>query len=150
MSTQKKSSPVTQEKFDVVKKDWKILGIDNQRVNDVADGNPATAWYQPQDKKMPVDLVIDLGKTETLTGFKYLPGQNRTPGIISNYQFYISNDNEQWQLVSEGEFSNIKNNPSWQVKTFNAARARYIKLRAIKNTQNNDAVGYAEVDVITN
>jgi alpha-L-fucosidase len=146
----KKSSPVTEEKFDLVKKDWKVVGIDNQRINDVVDGNPVTAWYQPQNKKMPVDLVIDLGKTENLTGFRYLPGQSRTAGVISNYQFYVSTGNEQWQLVSEGEFSNIQNNPLWQVKTFNAAKARYIKLRALKNTQNNDGAGYAEVDVITN
>lgn len=147
--TSNKSSPITHEKFDVVKKDWKMPGIENQRVNDVIDGNPATAWYQPQSNKMPVDLVIDLGKTENLVGFKYLPGQTRTTGIITNYQFYVSQDNEQWQLVNEGEFSNIKNNPMWQIKTFNEVKTRYIKLRALKNTQNNDAVGYAEVDVIT-
>lgn len=144
-----KSSSVTQEKFDIVKKDWKVVGIDSQRVDDIIDGNPATAWYQPQGNKMPVDLVIDLGKEENLTGFKYMPGQSRTAGIITNYQFYISQDNQQWRLVNEGEFSNIKNNPLWQLKTFNQVKARYIKLRALKNTQNNDAVGYAEVDVVT-
>ena len=48
-----------------------------------------------------------------------------------------------------GEFSNIKNNPLWQTKTFKSAKARYIKLRALKNTKENNAVGYAEIDVIT-
>jgi alpha-L-fucosidase len=28
-------------------------------------------------------------------------------------------------------------------------KARYIKLRALKNTRGNDDVGYAEIDVIT-
>lgn len=144
-----KSSSITKEKFDIVKKDWTIPGIGNPEVNDVIDGNTATAWYQPQSSKLPVDLVIDLGKTENLVGFKYLPGQSRTAGIITNYQLYVSRDNEQWQLVSEGEFPNIKNNPLWQLKTFNEVKARYIKLRALKNTQNNDAAGYAEIDVIT-
>ena len=68
---------------------------------------------------MPVDLVIDLGKNYTVSGFKYLPDQNRwSSGIITNYQFYVSTDNKGWKLVSEGEFSNIKNNPVWQIKKF--------------------------------
>lgn len=144
-----KTSAISQERFDISRKNWKILGIDNEKVNDVVDGNPATSWYHPQSNKMPVDLVIDLGKQENLAGFKYLPGQSRTAGIITNYQFYVSQDNETWQLVNEGEFANIRNNPLWQLKTFNEVKARYIKLRALKNTQNNDVVGYAEVDVIT-
>ena len=30
-----------------------------------------------------------------------------------------------------------------------AVSARFIKLRALNNTQNNNAVGYAEVEVLT-
>jgi alpha-L-fucosidase len=37
----------------------------------------------------------------------------------------------------------------WQIKNFTAVKARYIKLRALKNTRGNDDVGYAEIDVIT-
>jgi len=34
--------------------------------------------------KMPVDLVIDLGKPENISGFRYLPDQNWwAKGIIS-------------------------------------------------------------------
>ena len=100
--------------------------------------------------KLPVDLVIDLGK-ENLSGFRYLPDQDMwDPGIITNYQFYISKDNTEWKLVDQGEFSNIKNNPLWQTKKFAPEKARYIKLRALKNTDGNDNIGYAEVDVITN
>ena len=100
---------------------------------------------------MPVDLVIDLGKEQNLCGFRYFPDQGMWgPGIITNYQFYISVDNKVWKLVSEGEFSNIKNNPLWQIKKFASVKARYIKLRALKNTEGNDNIGYAEVDVITN
>ncbi|MEO8404905.1 MAG: discoidin domain-containing protein, partial [Chitinophagaceae bacterium] len=144
-----KSSLVSGEKFDIVHKDWKIIGIDNTKVDDIIDGNPATAVSQPQDKKMPVDIVIDLGNEENLSGFRYLPDQNRVNGIITNYQFYVSHDNEQWKLADEGEFSNIKNNPLWQIKKFEPVKARYIKLRALKNTQDNNEVGYAELDVVT-
>lgn len=146
----KKSGPVGEEKFDITHKDWKVIGFDDEKTNSIIDGNTTTVWYQPGDKKIPQDLVIDLGKAENLSGFKYLPGQGRANGIITKYGFYISDDNSQWKLISDGEFSNIQNNPLWQIKRFTATKARYIKLRALANTQNNDAVGYSEIDVITN
>ena len=90
-----------------------------------------------------------MGKTEHIAGFRYLPGQGRTEGIITHYQFWVSEDNKEWKIADEGEFSNIKNNPLWQVKEFKPVKARYIRLRALHNTQQNDAAGYAELDVIT-
>ena len=145
-----KSSPVGHEKFDISKKNWKIVEINDENASKILDGNPSTVWHQRDSKKMPIDLVIDLGKSYNVCGFKYLPDQNKwSSGIISNYQFYVSDDNVEWKLVNEGEFSNIKNNPVWQIKNFLPANTRFIKLKAIKNTSNDDVAGYAEVDVIT-
>lgn len=145
-----KCSPVTQEKFDIARKSWKIVGLQDEKAHAIIDGDPSTAWHQADDKKMPVDLVIDLGKVENVSGFRYLPDSDIwNPGIITNYEFYVSTDNVEWKLVSQGEFSNIKNNPLWQTKKFDTEKVRYIKLRALSNTQGNDNTGYAEVDVIT-
>ena len=114
-----KSSSASHEKFDIPRKNWKITGIEDERVYTVIDGNPSSAWHQPKDTKFPADLVIDLGREENLIGFRYFPDQTLWgPGIITNYQFYVSNDNKEWKLISEGEFSNIKNNPLWQTKIF--------------------------------
>lgn len=145
-----KSSPESIEKFDIPRKNWKIQGIDDKKVSAILDGDPATSWHQGNDKKMPADLVIDLGKEENLTGFRYLPDQSIwNPGIISIYQFYVSRDNLNWRLVNEGEFSNIKNNPLLQTKRFAPQKARFIKFSALKNTEGTNEVGYAEIDVIT-
>lgn len=145
-----KCSPVGYEKFDISKKDWKVTGINDDNTQKIIDGNPYTVYHQRNGKKMPIDLVIDLGNTYSVCGFKYLPDQNKwSSGIISNYQFYVSTDNKVWKLADEGEFSNIKNNPVWQIKNFSSLKARYIKLRAIKNTWGDDVAGYAEIDVIT-
>ncbi|NII29743.1 alpha-L-fucosidase [Pseudoflavitalea sp. X16] len=144
-----KSSLVSHEKFDIARKAWKVVNIDDKQVDNIIDGNQNSTWHQGRDKKMPIDIVIDLGKVENLSGFRYLPDQEQNNGIITNYQFFVSQDNAQWKLVDEGEFSNIKNNPLWQIKKFEPVRARYIKLRALRNTQNNDAAGYAELDVMT-
>lgn len=145
-----KSSAVIEEKFDISRKSWRILDSNDKEAYKSIDGKTESVWHQDKNKKMPVDLVIDLGKTEKVIGFRYLPDQNlRSKGIITNYKFYISQDNNKWKLVDEGEFSNINNNPLWQNKMFKLTGARYIKLQALKNTQNDDVVGYAEIDVIT-
>lgn len=145
-----KISPESQETFDLPRNEWKILGTADEKAKAILDGDPHTAWHQKGDKKLPVDLVIDLGKQESLVGFRYLPDQGLwNPGIITSYQFYVSEDNVQWKLVDEGEFANIKNNPLMQIKKFATVKARYIKLRALKNTESNDNIGYAEVNVIT-
>lgn len=145
-----KSSIATNEKFDISKRSWKILSSEDSNAYQILDGLENTSWHEKSDTKMPVDLVIDLGKTEKLTSFRYLPDQNWwANGIVTHYEFYISEDNMQWQLINAGEFPNIKNNPLWQTKTFNPVNARYIKFRSLGNTQNDNAVGYAEVDVVT-
>ena len=80
--------------------------LEDSTASRILDGQASTQWYQKDNATMPVDLVIDLGKTEKLNGFRYLPDQNWwAGGIITNYAFYVSNDNVQWQLVDSGEFS---------------------------------------------
>ena len=110
-------------------------------------------YIQPTHRgpgRLPFVALIDLGKEENLCGFKYYPEQNLwQPGIIRAYQFYVSTDNKEWKLVDEGNSPTSKNNPMWQTKKFTAEKARYIILRALKNTEDNDNIGYAEVDVIS-
>jgi alpha-L-fucosidase len=146
----KKYSSIKEEKFDISRKHWKIVGVNDENSYNILDGNSNTQWYQDNSKKLPIDLVIDFGQIENVIGFKYLPDQNWwASGIITNYNFFVSLDGFEWKQVDAGEFSNIKNNPLLQSKTFEPAKARYIKLRATQNTQGNATVGYAEVDIIT-
>jgi alpha-L-fucosidase len=127
-----------------------LIGVSDDKAAAIIDGDPATVWHQKGDGKMPVDLIIDLGNKYNVSGFKYLPDQNRwSSGIITTYEFYVSDDNESWKLVDKGEFSNIKNNPLLQTKKFAPVTTRYIKFRALKNTSGDNVAGYAEVDVIT-
>jgi len=145
-----KSSPVARETFDICRKDWRVVGVDDTKVAAVLDGDPATAWHQGHNRPLPIDLVVDLGSEQTLSGFRYLPDQARwKSGLITRYEFAVSTNGADWKTVSQGEFSNIKNNPVWQVKEFDAANARYFRLRALGNTEGNSRIGYAEIDVIT-
>ncbi|MBN1117194.1 MAG: alpha-L-fucosidase [Bacteroidales bacterium] len=145
-----KSSPVCSETFDLPRKDWKIIAINDEKVYAVIDGDQHTAWHQDKNITLPADLIVDMGKELTITGFKYFPDQFLWgPGIITHYKFFVSTDNKTWNLVSDGEFSNIKNNPLWQIKEFNSVEARYFKFQALRNTENNNNIGYGEIEIIT-
>lgn len=145
-----KSSTESHEKFDIARAAWKIVGITDEKASAILDGDPSTTWHQSSDKKMPVDIVIDLGKEENISGFRYLPDQRAwSPGVISGYEFSVSQNGNEWKVVNKGEFSNIKNNPLWQVIKFAPEKARYIKFTALKNTDGSNEAGYADIDVIT-
>jgi alpha-L-fucosidase len=143
-----KSSLAARQEFDISRKDWQILNVSDSTAKQVLDGNPNTAWYRKNKEKTAVDLTIDLGREVTLKGFRYLPGQGRTSGVISNFQFFVSTDNKNWVLADEGEFSNIRNNPLWQNREFATRLARYMRLRSLQTTETDDVVGYAELDVM--
>ena len=144
-----KKSPISLENFDIARKKWQLVNIEDENAQSVLDGLEKTSWGQSSDQ-MPIDLAIDLGEDLKLKGFKYLPDQNRwSSGIIFDYEFYTSTNGKNWKLQSKGEFSNIKNSPIWQTKTFDVVKARYIKLRALRNTEGNNKAGYAELTIIT-
>jgi alpha-L-fucosidase len=146
-----KSSPVSFVEFDVSKKKWTVVGeAANGRDRLFAiDGDPNTTWNL--NTQTPVDFIFDLGENLQLKGFKYLPGQGRwETGIISNYELYLSTNGKNWGTpVAKGEFSNIKNSPVWQEKTFNVTTGRYIKFKALSVVNEDGKVGIAEFDVIT-
>ena|GEM_PF-5203450 len=65
------------------------------------DGNPATFWLtqwvlaQPPH---PHEIVLDLGGTYDVFGFRYLPRQDSFQrfGTIKDYAFYVSTDGASW------------------------------------------------------
>ncbi len=144
-ATTQKSSPVGVKTLDISQKNWKVVSNKDEKTKAIFDGNPATIWRQSSS-----DLIVDLGKSYPIKGFTYLPDQSRwASGIIFNYAFYVSQNGKQWAKVDKGEFSNIKNSPILQIKTFKTTKARYVKLQALDIVDNAKEVRYAEFGVIT-
>lgn len=142
-----KQSTVSREEFGVSRTKWKVIAADANAAR-VIDGEAWPGWHQRG--MMPADLVIDLGESLEIKGFRYLPDQSDyfPSGIITFYEFYVSDNGSEWKLVSEGEFSNIRNNPSWQMKEFAPVKTRFVKLCALSNTQGDKVAGYSEFDVL--
>ncbi|MDN3204251.1 alpha-L-fucosidase [Algoriphagus sediminis] len=110
----------------------------------IIDENPQTYWTSENNS-----IEINLGEELDISGFTYYPMQARYPsGFISKYEFQVSRDGKLWKKVSEGEFSNIQNNPVQQEIRFDVEKARFIRLTAIQ-TVDNQAATFAEVGIIT-
>jgi alpha-L-fucosidase len=63
---------------------------------------------------------------------------------------FLSKNGKDWGApISEGEFSNIRNNPVLQVKRFKQQEARYCKFVAEKEINDRNFVTIAEFGVIT-
>ncbi len=139
-----KVSDVSTGDFDISKIKWSVVGNDDD-AEKLIDGSDNTWWSSESN-----EVVIDLGEVIRITGFTYMPMQQRwISGFISEYQLFTSGDGIDWRLSSEGEFSNILNSPILQTINLNSATdTKFIKLRAIKTVDDRPA-SFAEISVLT-
>nr|WP_314898078.1 alpha-L-fucosidase [uncultured Flavobacterium sp.] len=147
------SSAIKRAKYGISKEKWKIVSIssgDLNTVNRVIDGNPNTDWSFGNDtNKIPQEIVIDMGTLLKINGFTYVPQQvGNTLNLIANYEFYTSRDAIKWTKQSQGEFSNIKNNPIEQLKIFTEVKARYLRFVAKSAVEKGQTVSIGEINVI--
>lgn len=146
-----RTSPIKMVKFDLSAKNWSVVKPSGDEDSDlIFDGNDKTAWGI-KVKKLPADVVIDLGSEMPIKGFTYTPDQGRyINGIATSYAFYVSRDGKSWGVpVSKGEFPNIQNSPVKQEKSFEKTKARYIKFSALSTVEDQKSFRMAEFSVIT-
>ncbi|MEP6804960.1 MAG: discoidin domain-containing protein, partial [Flavobacterium sp.] len=146
------NSAIKTAKYGASKENWKVVLVssgDLNSANRIIDGNPNTDWsFGGDSNKLPQEIIIDMGSILNINGFTYMPQQvGNSLNLISNYEFYTSLDNVKWTLQSQGEFSNIKNNPIEQVKTFKKDNARYIRFIAKSAVGKGSTVSIAEINV---
>src|SRR5215831_1686483 len=91
---------ISQQQMQVVSVDSQELNGDNGAATNAIDGNPATFWHTEwfqQTAPLPHTLVLDLGASYQVDGFRYLPRQDGNDhGTIAGYQFYVSPDGSTW------------------------------------------------------
>lgn len=146
------SSAVKTVNYGMSKEKWHVVSTtsgDFKTVDRIIDGNPATTWRLGGDnQKLPQEIIIDMGNILIIKGFSYFPQQIGDLDLIKNYAFYTSINRKNWKKQSEGEFSNIKNNPIEQVKTFHTTNARYLKFVAKSKVGNGNHVSIGEISII--
>jgi alpha-L-fucosidase len=147
------SSAVNTAKYGISKEKWKVLSAssgDLKTIDRIIDGNPNTDWgFGNDSNKLPQEITIDMGAILAIKGFTYVPQQvGNNLNLISHYEFYTSDDNSKWTKQSEGEFSNIKNNPIEQVKMFAETKARYLRFVAVSAVSKGQTISIGEINVV--
>jgi alpha-L-fucosidase len=147
------NSAVTVANYGISKEKWKVIAASNgdmTSVNRIIDGNPGTDWsFRNDSNNLSQEVVIDMGAILKIKGFTYVPQQvGNNLNLISKYEFYTSLDNIKSSIQSKGEFSNIKNNPIEQVKTFAETKARYLRFVAKSTEGKGQIFSISEINVI--
>jgi len=140
----------------IAKTGWKLVRVDseskiNGKLGPLAfDGDPKTHWHtQWRDAKPghPHEIVIDLGKSHRIGGFRYLPrtdgGEN---GTIRKYEFYISdNPDELGKPAARGQF---KRSTYEHEVLFDEVKGRYVCLRSLSEIDGRPFTCVAEINLL--
>lgn len=91
-------------------------------------------WVNDKQELQP--LVFELQEEKTLRGFSYLPRQDgEKEGIPTHYIVEGSMDKNNWEILAEGEFSNIQNNPTLQhIEIASDKEVKYIRFTPKKGS----------------
>ncbi|WP_347840598.1 alpha-L-fucosidase [uncultured Draconibacterium sp.] len=149
---QEESSSVTTASFSQSKSRWEVETASSYLKSYESfksiDTYPSTFWQSENgDKQM--ELTICLGEELHLKAFTMLPRQDgKKEGLITHYEFFTSDDGENWNKSVSGEFSNIHNNPIEQRVEIEPVNAKYIRLKATK-TVGGEFATIAELGVYT-
>jgi alpha-L-fucosidase len=134
---------------------WKVVTEDSAQIGSAAanaiDGNQTTIWQTCSDTALPHQLTVDMGSSKKISGFVYLPRQDRNhDGVVDVYRFETSTDGLHWITnVKQERFSNIENNPVLQEVTFAPIDARFFRFTAMKVLGTSNCMSAAEVSVLS-
>ncbi|WP_111308347.1 alpha-L-fucosidase [Confluentibacter sediminis] len=135
-----KSSGVSTAYYGYSKRNWKVISVGSEDVNFIGkntiDENETTYWKSSIGEQD--NIVIDMGETLPVKSFIMLPRTDDSKeGLVTHYEFYLSNDNTKWVLAAQGEFSNIYNNPIQQVinldKIYNDRYIKFVTKEVVNN-----------------
>lgn len=101
------------------------------------DGDPSTFWhseYSPVLVALPHKAIIDLGSTQNINTFTYLPRQTgNMNGNIGRYTLESSTDNTAWTLITSATFADDR---TLKTISFTTTSARYFRLTALSEAGN--------------
>ena len=82
--------PVSREHWKIRYADSEETRSGNRTADKIFDLQESTFWMTVDNVPYPHQLVIDLSKVETVTGFRYLPrAEKEYPGMIKEYRVYV-------------------------------------------------------------
>lgn len=139
----------------LAKAGWKVVFVDSFEAGEgekgnAIDGKPDTFWHTQWSggaKRPPHEIQIDLGRSQKLAGFTYLPRQNQDNGRIGKYDFFVSADGKDWgKAAASGSFPNTTRLQT--VKFSQPVEGRFVRLVALSEVRDREWTTVAELDII--
>jgi hypothetical protein len=136
---------------------WTLLSADseetqgeNGRATNAFDGSSSTIWHTQYTGTAPAhphEIQIDVGASYALTGFAYLPRQDKDDhGMVAGYQFYASADRNNWgAAVASGTFNSDR---SEKKVMFASKVARYVRFVALSEINGQPWTSVAELNLV--
>jgi hypothetical protein len=118
----------------------------------VIDGKPHTIWhtqFQPELRKHPHEIVVDLGKTRNISGFRYLARQDGGwNGAFAKTEFSISDEADSFdeEPLLETVFNRLRKAQSADLKT--PVKGRYVRIRVLSEINGQPWASAAEIGFI--
>lgn len=114
------------------------------------DGDPVTIWHtewKAVDPPHPHEIQLALDAVFEVSALRYLPRQDgNLNGTIADYEVYLSMDGANWGTpVATGTWGN---NSNLKTAQFTTQRARYVRLRALSEVNNNPWTSAAEIEIV--
>jgi hypothetical protein len=141
---------IPQAQMQVVSVDSEELVGEDGSADNVLDGDPATIWHTEwysNSPGYPHEIVIGLGGSYHVGGFRYLPRQDGSPnGTVAQFSLYVSADGVNWgSAVATGTFAS---DTSEKQVTFPAKMGQYVRFVALSEVNGNPWTSAAEIDVL--
>lgn len=141
---------VLHERLGFIQQDWKLSGVSSDDPKHAAsfafDANPDTYWMSKAGT-MPRFIAIDLGKSQSLTGFAYTPQKQDAQGMMAKGIVKVSDDGQTWKTAESFEFGNLINDPTKRFHYFKKpVTARFVQVEATEIAANGTVVTVAELN----
>jgi hypothetical protein len=125
-------------------------GGNDRQAKSAIDGDPRTHWhtqFQGNIAKHPHELVIDLGETREVRGFRYLARQDGGwNGAVAQCEFCVGDDLDQFgEPVAKATFAKSRDA---QEVTCDAVHGRYVLIRILSEVNGGPWASIAELGVV--
>ncbi len=143
------TSRISTVTFGILPQNWVLYK--NQTTTDAKqlalDNNPKTVWLVDITAQGTDALILDTQKSQVIKGVSYVPDPTNGQGNITHYALYGSQNGNDWQLIQEGEFSNIEANPRPQRINIpkDKGQLRYLKLVPKRWVGNGNQIRIADL-----
>ena len=107
-------------------------GVPREKAENVLDGDTVSHWHSSIEPKAegPHFITIEMPEKTTIGGYRYYPRKGGGAGVCTEYEIYLSNDNENFQKVAEGSWA--KDDTTKTVKFSRNYNAKYVRLQIVE------------------